>query len=311
MKLAALDLGSNSFHLLVVETDGNQGLTKIGSDKEVLGLGSVVQEYGRLSDVAYGRALDVVGRMATVARELGAVKLLAVGTSALRDARNGAHFCADCSADHGVHIELLSGDDEARLAYRGAQSALPLTNGRVLVADVGGGSVELAVGEGANCETVQSLQLGFLRLAHAFPLKELGGATRLRRYVQLECEKARWQLGRFDTLLLSGGVQRRLAGTWRRAPPRAGAGRRRGSDFGVAGRAWPARAAHLPARLARGRHLARAVSAGGPRRAKPRPSSVSPAGSTSSAVNRHDSSPTTAYLPKDCRARLSPNNNVP
>ena len=210
MKLAALDLGSNSFHLLVVETDGNQGLTKIGSDKEVLGLGSVVQEYGRLSDVAYGRALDVVGRMATIARDLGAVKLLAVGTSALRDARNGAHFCADCSADHGVHIELLSGDDEARLAYRGAQSALPLTTGRVLVADVGGGSVELAVGEGANCESVQSLQLGFLRLAHAFPLKELGGATRLRRYVQLECEKARWQLGRFDTLLLSGGTARAI-----------------------------------------------------------------------------------------------------
>ncbi|MES1184155.1 MAG: hypothetical protein ABUL60_10085 [Myxococcales bacterium] len=210
MKLAALDLGSNSFHLLVVETDGNQGLTKIGSDKEVLGLGSVVQEYGRLSDVAYGRALDVVGRMATIARDLGAVKLLAVGTSALRDARNGAHFCADCSADHGVHIELLSGDDEARLAYRGAQSALPLTTGRVLVADVGGGSVELAVGEGANCESVQSLQLGFLRLAHAFPLKELGGATRLRRYVQLECEKARWRLGRFDTLLLSGGTARAI-----------------------------------------------------------------------------------------------------
>jgi exopolyphosphatase/guanosine-5'-triphosphate,3'-diphosphate pyrophosphatase len=210
MKLAALDLGSNSFHLLVVETDALNGMTKIGSDKEVLGLGAVVQEYGRLSDNAYGKALDVVGRMATIARDLGAVKLLAVGTSALRDARNGAHFCADCSADHGVRIELLSGDDEARLAYRGAQSALPLTTGRVLVADVGGGSVELAVGEGASCETVQSLQLGFLRLAHAFSLEQRGGAARLRRYVQLECEKARWQLGRFDTLLLSGGTARAI-----------------------------------------------------------------------------------------------------
>jgi exopolyphosphatase / guanosine-5'-triphosphate,3'-diphosphate pyrophosphatase len=210
MKLAALDLGSNSFHLLVVETDGLNGITKIGSDKEVLGLGAVVQEYGRLSDDAYGKALDVVGRMATVARDLGAVKLLAVGTSALRDARNGAHFCADCSADHGVRIQLLSGDDEARLAYRGAQSALPLTTGRVLVADVGGGSVELAVGEGPSCESVQSLQLGFLRLAHAFSLEQRGGAARLRRYVQLECEKARWQLGRFDTLLLSGGTARAI-----------------------------------------------------------------------------------------------------
>jgi len=210
MKLAALDLGSNSFHLLVAETDGAHELKKIGSDKEVLGLGAVVQEYGRLNEAAYGRALDTVGRMATVARELGASRLTAVGTSALRDARNAAHFCADCSADHGVRIELLSGDDEARLAYLGAQSALPLTTGRVLVADVGGGSVELAVGEGSSCESVQSLKLGFLRLAHAFPVKEPGGAARLRRYVQLECEKARWQLGRYDTLLLSGGTARAI-----------------------------------------------------------------------------------------------------
>jgi exopolyphosphatase / guanosine-5'-triphosphate,3'-diphosphate pyrophosphatase len=210
MKLAALDLGSNSFHLLVAETDGVRELKKIGSDKEVLGLGAVVQEYGRLSEAAYGRALDTVGRMASVARELGATKLTAVGTSALRDARNAAHFCADCSADHGVRIELLSGDDEARLAYLGAQSALELTTGRVLVADVGGGSVELAVGEGTSCESVQSLKLGFLRLAHAFPVNEPGGAARLRRYVQLECEKARWQLGRFDTLLLSGGTARAI-----------------------------------------------------------------------------------------------------
>jgi exopolyphosphatase / guanosine-5'-triphosphate,3'-diphosphate pyrophosphatase len=210
MKLAALDLGSNSFHLLVAETEGVRELKKIGSDKEVLGLGAVVQQYGRLSEEAYGRALDTVGRMATVARELGATKLTAVGTSALRDARNAAHFCADCSADHGVRIELLSGDDEARLAYLGAQSALELTTGRVLVADVGGGSVELAVGEGASCESAQSLKLGFLRLAHAFPVNEPGGAARLRRYVQLECEKARWQLGRFDTLLLSGGTARAI-----------------------------------------------------------------------------------------------------
>jgi exopolyphosphatase / guanosine-5'-triphosphate,3'-diphosphate pyrophosphatase len=210
MKLAALDLGSNSFHLLVAETDGVRELKKIGSDKEVLGLGAVVQEFGRLSEAAYGRALDTVGRMASVARELGATKLTAVGTSALRDARNAAHFCADCSADHGVRIELLSGDDEARLAYLGAQSALELTTGRVLVADVGGGSVELAVGEGTSCESVQSLKLGFLRLAHAFPVNEPGGAARLRRYVQLECEKARWQLGRFDTLLLSGGTARAI-----------------------------------------------------------------------------------------------------
>ena len=210
MKLAALDLGSNSFHLLVAHTDGVDALSKVGSDKEVLRLGTVVQECGQLDDAAYARALATVSRMAAVARNLGAEKLMAVATSALRDARNGRTFCDDCFARNGVHIELLSGEEEARLAYAGARSALPLTSCRVLVADVGGGSVELASGEGASCDTVQSLQLGFLRLARAFPLSDASGVARLARYVQLECEKARWHLGRFDSLLLSGGTARAI-----------------------------------------------------------------------------------------------------
>jgi exopolyphosphatase/guanosine-5'-triphosphate,3'-diphosphate pyrophosphatase len=210
MKLAALDLGSNSFHLLVAETDSTGHLVRIGSDKQVLRLGAVVQQHGRLSEVAFSTALSTVGRMARVASDLRAERLLAVATSALRDAGNGRSFCDECSSRHGVRIELLSGDDEARLAYAGARSALPLTTGRVLVADVGGGSVELAVGDGATCDAVQSLQLGFLRLAHGFRLSAVGGAARMARYVQLECEKARWQLGRFDTLLLSGGTARAI-----------------------------------------------------------------------------------------------------
>jgi exopolyphosphatase / guanosine-5'-triphosphate,3'-diphosphate pyrophosphatase len=146
--------------------------------------------------------------MARVARGFGVERLITVATSAIRDARNGLAFCSESAARHGVNIELLSGEDEARVAYLGARSALELTGGRVLVADVGGGSVELAAGDGPNCSEVLSLQLGFLRLSQAFPLSQPGGAQRLTRYVQLECEKARWQLGRFDTLLLSGGTAR-------------------------------------------------------------------------------------------------------
>lgn len=210
MKLAALDLGSNSFHLLVAQTDSVSELSKIGSHKEVLRLGSVVQLHGELTEEAFQSALGCVGRSAAVAAELGAEKLLAVATSALRDARNGRAFCDACSERFGVSIELVSGDEEARLAYLGARSALKLTTGRVLVADIGGGSVELAMGDGMHSDAVQSLQLGFLRLSHAFRLTEPGGALRMARYVQRECEKARWQLGRFDTLLLSGGTARAI-----------------------------------------------------------------------------------------------------
>jgi len=210
MKLAALDLGSNSFHLLVAEADGTDELTKLGSHKEVLRVGAVVQQHGQLTPKAFESAFDSVTRMASVARSFEAEKLTTVATSALRDARNGGAFFEACQQLLGVEIELLSGDDEARLAYLGARSAMRLTTGRVLVADVGGGSLELAVGDGATCSSVLSLPLGFLRLAHAFPQSEPGGTGRLSRYVQLECERARWQLGRFDTLLLSGGTARTI-----------------------------------------------------------------------------------------------------
>jgi exopolyphosphatase/guanosine-5'-triphosphate,3'-diphosphate pyrophosphatase len=210
MKLAALDLGSNSFHLLVAETDGGSALAKVGSSKAVLRLGDVVQEQGQLSVAAFEAAFTAVAQMAGAASKLGAEKLMTVATSALRDARNGPEFLRACRERLSVEVELLSGDDEARLAYLGARSALNFTKGRVLVADVGGGSAEIAIGDGVDCDSVLSLPLGFLRLSHAFPLGEPGGAKRLSRYVQLECERARWQLGRFDTLLLSGGTARAI-----------------------------------------------------------------------------------------------------
>jgi exopolyphosphatase/guanosine-5'-triphosphate,3'-diphosphate pyrophosphatase len=210
MKLAAIDLGSNSFHLLVANMSGPGDFTKLGSHKEVLRLGAVVREHGQLTPEAFDAALTSVNRMVTTAVQLGSEKIMAVATSALRDARNGAQFIRACHEQLGVEVELLSGDAEARLAYIGARSALSLTTGRVLVADVGGGSVELACGDGFDCDSVQSLPLGFLRLARAFPVSDVGGARRLARYVQLECEKSRFQLGREGTLLLSGGTARAI-----------------------------------------------------------------------------------------------------
>lgn len=208
MKLAALDLGSNSFHLLVAEVDAAGEIVKLGSDKQVLRLGTEVQQRGQLSEGAFRSALHAVAQLAGRSRELGASKLITVATSALRDARNGAVFCNACRDQLGVEVQLLSGDDEARLAYCGARSAINTKAARILVADVGGGSVELAAGVDSWCDTVASLPLGFLRLSHAFPVSEPGGAQRLARYVQLEVEKTRWQLGRFETLLLSGGTAR-------------------------------------------------------------------------------------------------------
>lgn len=211
MRLAALDLGSNSFHLLVADVDAATGeLKKVGSHKEMLRLGAVVQQCGQLTPEAFAAAFDSVARMANVAAQLGAGRMVSVATSAMRDARNGQAFLEACRERLGVSIELLSGEREAQLAYRGARSALPFTSGRVLVADVGGGSVELAAGDGVTCDDVRSLPLGFLRLSRVFPVGEPGGVRPLTRYVQLECERARFRLGHVDTLLLSGGTARAI-----------------------------------------------------------------------------------------------------
>lgn len=210
MQLAALDLGSNSFHLLVARSRENLDFEELGSKRQVLGLGSVVQEHGELTETAFAAALDAVGRLAEHAESLGAEKLLTVATSALRDARNGRAFLDACYFGCGVDIELLSGDDEARLAYLGARSALPLTRGRVVVADIGGGSVELAAGETESSDQVESLPLGFLRLGKSFDLRAHTGLSELKQHVELECRRARKRIGHFDTLVLSGGTARAL-----------------------------------------------------------------------------------------------------
>jgi exopolyphosphatase/guanosine-5'-triphosphate,3'-diphosphate pyrophosphatase len=211
MKLAALDLGSNSFHLLVADIGFRGELARVGSHKDVLRLGAVVQQYGQLSETAFDAALGSVSRMVGLSSQWGAERLVCVATSALRDARNGALFGEACRQKLGVEVQLLSGDEEARLAYLGARSVLGPGYGRVLVVDLGGGSAELAAGEDVTCDMVRSLPFGFLRLERAFPLDRPGGARRLSRYVELEAERLRSQLGRVDALLLSGGTARALA----------------------------------------------------------------------------------------------------
>jgi exopolyphosphatase/guanosine-5'-triphosphate,3'-diphosphate pyrophosphatase len=215
MKLAALDLGSNSFHLLVAKAHPNRELSKVGSGKDVLRLGSVVQKHGMLTSDAFRQAFASVSRLTVLAHELGAERIGVVATSAIRDAKNGASFLEACREQLGVDIELLSGDEEARLVYAGAVSAFPKKAGRTLVADIGGGSLELAAGLDT-CEATASLPLGFLRLSTEFATKAARSPAAIADFVRIECEKVRFQVGRFDTLLLSGGTARavgKLLGT--------------------------------------------------------------------------------------------------
>src|SRR5687768_16185262 len=114
VNVAALDLGSNSFHLLVARVGALGRMEKLGSAKRTPRLGESVAATGLIPPEAFRTALDALGELATEARRYPIDRMVTVGTSALRDADNGDDFVRAARARHGVHVELLSGTDEGR-----------------------------------------------------------------------------------------------------------------------------------------------------------------------------------------------------
>jgi exopolyphosphatase/guanosine-5'-triphosphate,3'-diphosphate pyrophosphatase len=162
-RCAVLDLGSNSFHLLVADVDGS-AVHPVRREREMLHLGRAVARHGSVPVDLGVRAVATVERLADLARRSGAEDIVAVGTEALR--RPGAtDLVAGLSEAAGVPVSILDGDEEARLAYLGARAGVDVTEEPTLVLDLGGGSLELAIGSGDRILWATSLPLGASRLS--------------------------------------------------------------------------------------------------------------------------------------------------
>ncbi len=144
-KVAAFDIGTNTVLLLVAER-GPDGPRSVLERAEITRLGRGVDKTKRLDEAAIARTLAALERFAGEARALGVTRVAAVGTSASRDAENGAEFRARAAEILGGTVEIVSGDREADLTFRGALGGLGITGSRVAVIDVGGGSTEIVVG---------------------------------------------------------------------------------------------------------------------------------------------------------------------
>lgn len=183
MPLGIIDLGSNSLLLLVVDAEGRV----LHDSAQITRLGQGVFERGSLHPAAVQRSRPVVEELARRARQLGAARVIAVGTEALRQARDGAGFLAALQRDGTVDAaHLLSGEQEAALVVEASRRALGKGGARVAVVDVGGGSTELAWALGPHQLGGVSLPLGSVRLTEAFvsahpipprELERLGGAA--------------------------------------------------------------------------------------------------------------------------------------
>jgi exopolyphosphatase/guanosine-5'-triphosphate,3'-diphosphate pyrophosphatase len=167
MRIAAIDLGSNSFHMVIVESRSG-GFHVIDREKEMVRLGERTLSRGRLSAAAMRRGLDTLREYKRLAVMHGVDKLMAVATSAVREAVNGEDFLERVAGEIGFYPQVVSGEEEARLIYLAALHSVNLEGRRTLVVDIGGGSVELAMGAGPHVEWAVSEKLGVLRMTERF-----------------------------------------------------------------------------------------------------------------------------------------------
>jgi exopolyphosphatase/guanosine-5'-triphosphate,3'-diphosphate pyrophosphatase len=163
---AAIDVGTNSIHLIVVEFDSTFDTTRVVyKDREMVRLGSDdALERGRLSPKAMLKGIAAIARFVEGAHARGAERIRAVATSAVREADNGDEFRAQVEAQTGIGLEILSAHEEARLIHLGVASGFPIYDRLACIIDIGGGSTEFIVADGERPYLLDSVKLGSLRL---------------------------------------------------------------------------------------------------------------------------------------------------
>jgi len=188
LRLAAIDVGSNSIHMVVGQADADGGLTTLWRMKEPVGLGRMSFPSRRLSKVAMDSAITTLARFKQAALQRGAEKIVAVATSAVREATNGGDLIERARRELGLFIRVVSARDEARLIYLGVRHAMTLKSPHLIV-DIGGGSVEFIVGDERRSLLLESRKLGAARMTakfvHTDPLSKSDRES-LRRHFERE-----------------------------------------------------------------------------------------------------------------------------
>lgn len=165
--LAAIDIGTNSFHLVIAGVNDNGIVKVLTKDKEVVRLGKSSTDMKYISLDAMERAITALKRFKITCDSFNA-EIRAVATSATREALNKDEFINEANRRTGISIEVISGYEEARLIYLGVLQALDVFERRILLIDIGGGSTEFLIGEKGNVFYSNSIKLGAVRLTEKF-----------------------------------------------------------------------------------------------------------------------------------------------
>ncbi len=167
-RVAIIDIGSKSIKFFVGERQDDGSIATVLDTNDIAALGEGLSKTGRISEEALERNAQSVAAFAAKARELEADKIVAVGTMALRSAENSADFVSRVKDLCGVEVQIIPGEEEARLSYLAVLSGLPLKDGDLIIFDTGGGSTEFIFGHGTELKNRFSVNLGSNRITETF-----------------------------------------------------------------------------------------------------------------------------------------------
>ena len=216
MRVAAIDIGTNSCHLLIAEVSPEGQISVVEKAREQVELGAGEFAHQQITEEAFSRGISALSRFKDACDSFEVEDIHAAATSAVREAANGADFCRAVKQQTDIHVRVISGIDEARLIYLGARADIDFTPGRAMIFDLGGGSTEFVLCDSVQSLVLDSLPLGHIRLSDAFvrtdPISD-GDRRALRSHIQslLQPVLARVRPGDFTTLVGTSGTVRALA----------------------------------------------------------------------------------------------------
>jgi exopolyphosphatase/guanosine-5'-triphosphate,3'-diphosphate pyrophosphatase len=188
-RYAAIDIGSNSVRMQAEEVSSGVQTRVLAAERQVTRLGESVFRTGFISREAMDFVCQILAGMARTYQQLDVIGIRAVATSAVRDARNSAEFLEKASQAIGAPVEVISGQEEARLIHLGVQARWPHPTQRVLIVDIGGGSAELILSERGNLVEAFSQPLGAVRLTEVFLQHDPPETAELHRMNEYILEK--------------------------------------------------------------------------------------------------------------------------
>ena len=189
---AIIDCGTNTFHLLIADINGNNKLKVLHKEKFPVKIGEGGIEDNIILEAPIKRAVDTIRRFKNEIDKYNVNKIIATGTSAFRNAKNGKQVATIIETETGIKINIIDGEKEAKLIYKGVSKAIKLTDEYYLIMDIGGGSVEFIISNKNEIKWLKSFEIGGQRLLERFHINDpisLKEINSLNKFLDHELEE--------------------------------------------------------------------------------------------------------------------------